>query len=60
MVDHSVVGRSLARLPHMSNPGGCGSSGETLGERNPAYTDAGAAKAAGYAAIPVPPTYLFV
>ena len=32
---------------------------ETTGERNPVYTDAGAAQAAGYAAVPVPPTYLF-
>ncbi len=31
----------------------------TLGERNPIYRDAEAAKAAGYAAIPIPPTYLF-
>ena len=43
----------------MSNPGGCGSSARRSARRNPVYDDAGAAKAAGYAATPVPPTYLF-
>ena len=59
MVDHSVVGRSLAPVTAHVEPGRLRFFRETLGERNPVYTDAGAAKAAGYAAIPVPPTYLF-
>jgi acyl dehydratase len=59
MVDHSVVGRSLAPVTAHVESGRLRFFRETLGERNPAYTDAGAAKAAGYAAIPVPPTYLF-
>ena len=59
MVDHSVIGRSLAPVTAHVEPGRLRFFRETLGERNPAYTDAGAAKAAGYAAIPVPPTYLF-
>src|SRR5208337_801278 len=31
----------------------------TLGETNPVYRDLAAAKAAGFSATPVPPTYLF-
>ncbi|MFX7816744.1 MaoC family dehydratase N-terminal domain-containing protein, partial [Acinetobacter baumannii] len=31
----------------------------TIGERNPVYRDAKAAEAAGYAGVPIPPTYLF-
>lgn len=32
---------------------------KAIGETNPVYFDDGAAKAAGYASIPAPPTFLF-
>jgi hypothetical protein len=39
MVDHSVVGRSLAPVTAHVEPGRLRFFRETLGERNPAYTD---------------------
>ncbi len=59
MVDHSAVGRRLAPVTAHVEPGRLRFFRETLGESNPVYNDAAAAKAAGYAATPVPPTYLF-
>jgi acyl dehydratase len=59
MVDHSVAGRALTPVTAQVEPGRLRFFRETTGERNPVYSDAGAARAAGYAAMPVPPTYLF-
>jgi len=59
MVDHSAVGRRLASVTARVEPGQLRFFRATLGEANPVYSDAEAAKAAGYAATPVPPTYLF-
>jgi acyl dehydratase len=59
MVDRSAIGRSLTPVHASVEPGRLRYFFDTLGERNPVYRDAAAAKAAGYAAIPVPPTYLF-
>jgi acyl dehydratase len=59
MVDHSVVGRRLTPVTAQVEPGRLRFFRETLGESNPVYNDAAAAQAAGYAATPVPPTYLF-
>lgn len=59
MVDHSAVGRRLSPVTAHVEPGQLRFFRETLGETNPVFTDTAAAKAAGYAAIPVPPTYLF-
>jgi acyl dehydratase len=59
MVDRSAIGRSLTPVHASVEPGRLRYFVDTLGERNPVYRDAAAAKAAGYAAIPIPPTYLF-
>ena len=44
---------------HASSPGRLRYFFNTLGETNPIYRDPEAAKAAGFAATPIPPTYLF-
>ncbi|KIZ47295.1 MULTISPECIES: MaoC family dehydratase N-terminal domain-containing protein [Rhodopseudomonas] len=59
MVDQSAVGRSFTPVTARVEPGRLRYFFETLGETNPVYRDADAAKAAGYAAAPIPPTYLF-
>ena len=59
MVDRSAIGRNLTPVHASVEPGRLRYFFDTLGERNPVYRDAAAAKAAGYAAIPIPPTYLF-
>jgi len=59
MVDHSAVGRRLASVTARVEPARLRFFRETLGESNPVFSDDAAAEAAGYAHIPVPPTYLF-
>ena len=59
MVDQSAVGRPLAPVTARVEPGRLRFFFDTLGEQNPVYRNDEAARAAGYAATPVPPTYLF-
>ncbi|WP_454624990.1 MaoC family dehydratase N-terminal domain-containing protein [Bradyrhizobium cenepequi] len=59
MVDQSAVGRAFTPVTARVEPGRLRFLLDTLGERNPLYRDEAAARAAGYAASPVPPTYLF-
>jgi acyl dehydratase len=59
MVDQSAVGHRFTPVTAHVEPGRLRYFLDTLGETNPIYRDATAAKAAGYAAPPVPPTYLF-
>ena len=59
MVDQSAVGRSFKPVTARVEPGRLRYFFNTLGERNPVYRDAAAARADGYSAIPAPPTYLF-
>ncbi|MBR0798898.1 MaoC family dehydratase N-terminal domain-containing protein [Bradyrhizobium jicamae] len=59
MVDQSAVGRAFAPVTARVEPGRLRFFLDTLGERNPLYREPEAARAAGYAAAPVPPTYLF-
>ena len=59
MVDKSAVGRSFTPVTAHVEPGRLRFFLNTLGERNPVYRDEAASHAQGYAAIPVPPTYLF-
>src|SRR5262245_54119417 len=59
MVDRSAIGRSLMPVHASVEPGRLRYFFDTLGERNLVYRDAAAAKAAGYAGVPIPPTYLF-
>jgi acyl dehydratase len=59
MVDRSAIGRSFAPVHASVEPGRLRYFFDTLDERNPVYRDAAAAKAAGFSAVPIPPTYLF-
>ena len=59
MVDQSAVGRSFTPVTAHVEPGRLRYFLDTLGERNPIYRDAAAARTHGYSAVPVPPTYLF-
>ena len=59
MVDQSAVGRSFTPVTARVEPGRLRYFLNTLGERNPVYRDEQVARAAGYSATPVPPTYLF-
>jgi acyl dehydratase len=59
MVDQSAVGRGFTPVTAHVEPGRLRYFLNTLGEHNPVYRDEAAARAAGYSAIPVPPTYLF-
>jgi acyl dehydratase len=59
MVDRSAIGRSFTPVTARVEPGRLRFFLNTLGERNPVYRDETAARAKGYSAIPVPPTYLF-
>jgi acyl dehydratase len=59
MVDQSAVGRAFTPVTARVEPGRLRFFLDTLGEENPVYRDAEAARTAGYATTPVPPTYLF-
>ncbi|SEC77477.1 Acyl dehydratase [Rhizobiales bacterium GAS188] len=59
MVDQSAVGHSFTPVTAHVEPGRLRYFFDTIGERNPLYRDAKAAEAAGYAGVPIPPTYLF-
>jgi len=59
MVDQSAVGREFTPVTARVEPGRLRFFLDTLGEDNPVYRDENAARAAGYSARPVPPTYLF-
>ena len=59
MVDRSAIGRDLTTVRANVEPGRLRYFFDAVGERNPVYRDAAVAKAAGYGAIPIPPTYLF-
>jgi acyl dehydratase len=59
MVDQSAVGHHFTPVTARVEPGRLRYFLDTLGEKNPVYRDAEAARAAGFAGTPVPPTYLF-
>ncbi|RQH07688.1 MaoC family dehydratase N-terminal domain-containing protein [Bradyrhizobium sp. RP6] len=59
MVDQSAVGRSFTPVTARVEPGRLRYFLNTLGEQNPVYRNADAARAAGFTGMPVPPTYLF-
>lgn len=59
MVDQSAVGHRFTPVTARVEPGRLRYFLKTLGEKNPIYRDETAARAAGYAGTPVPPTYLF-
>ncbi len=59
MVDQSAVGHRFTPVTARVEPGRLRYFLDTLGETNPIYRNAEAARAAGFTAPPVPPTYLF-
>ena len=59
MVDQSAVGRSFSQVTAQVEPGRLRYFFNTIGETNPVYRDALAARAEEFAATPIPPTYLF-
>ena len=59
MVDQSVVGRALTPVTAQRRARTSAVLPRDHRRAQSGLTDAGAAQAAGYAAVPVPPTYLF-
>lgn len=59
MVDQSAIGHCFTPVTARVEPGRLRFFLDTLGEKNPVYRDAEAARAAGFSGTPVPPTYLF-
>lgn len=59
MVDQSAVGRSFTPVTARVEPGRLRYFFNTLGETNPVYREGEVAQAQGFAAVPIPPTYLF-
>jgi acyl dehydratase len=59
MVDSSAVGMTFPVTRARVEPGRLRFFLDTLGEANPIYRDEKAAKEAGFANRPIPPTYLF-
>jgi acyl dehydratase len=59
MIDKKHIGRTTP--PHTVDveKGRLKFFAEAIGETNPVYTDEAAAKAAGYKALPAPPTFAF-
>jgi acyl dehydratase len=58
-LDPAFVGTELPATPLTVDAGRLRFFAKAIGETNPLYTDVDAAKAAGYADLPVPPTFLF-
>lgn len=59
MIDKKYIGHTFA--PHSADvePGRLRFFAKSIGETNPVFLDEAAAKAAGYARLPAPPTFLF-
>ncbi|WP_405485152.1 MaoC family dehydratase N-terminal domain-containing protein [Nocardia sp. NBC_00511] len=58
-IDPSIVGTELPATTLTVDAGRLRFFAKAIGETNPVYTDLEAAKAAGYADLPAPPTFLF-
>lgn len=59
MLDKTKIGHEFPPFSTEVEKGRLRFFAEAIGERNPIYTDESAAKAAGYLAIPAPPTFMF-
>jgi len=59
MLDTTKIGHEFPPFSTEVEKGRLRFFAEAIGERNPIYTDESAAKAAGYSAIPAPPTFMF-
>ncbi|MGE8150115.1 MaoC family dehydratase N-terminal domain-containing protein [Pseudomonas vancouverensis] len=58
MADKNLIGRSLGVTTSVVEKGRLRFFAKATGETDPVYTDEIAAQAAGYPALPVPPTFL--
>ena len=58
MADKNLIGRSLGVTSAEVEKGRLRFFAKAIGETDPIYTDEAAAKAAGYASLPVPPTFI--
>jgi acyl dehydratase len=58
-VDPAFIGTQLPATTLTVDAGRLRFFAKAIGETNPVYTDVAEAKAAGYADLPVPPTFLF-
>jgi acyl dehydratase len=59
MIDRSHIGRELAPSVLDVETGRLVFFAQAIGETDPVYTDETAARAAGYPALPAPPTFIF-
>jgi acyl dehydratase len=59
MIDKTHIGRVFAPSQAEVEKGRLRFYAKAIGETDPVYTDEAAARAAGYASLPVPPTFLF-
>ena len=59
MIDKSFIGRELPPSTLTLERGRLRFFAQAIGETDPVYTDLDAARAAGYADLPAPPTFLF-
>ena len=59
MIDKAFIGRELAPSTLTLERGRLRFFAQAIGETDPVYTDVDAARAAGYADLPAPPTFLF-
>jgi acyl dehydratase len=59
MIDKGLIGTVWPSYTVLVEKGRLRFFAKAIGETNPVYTDEAAARAAGYRALPVPPTYLF-
>jgi len=59
MIDKSFIGRELPPSTLTLERGRLRFFAQAIGETDPVYSDVDAARAAGYADLPAPPTFLF-
>lgn len=59
MIDQSLIGRTLPTVSNVVTESGARTFAEAIGETNPIYLDASAARAAGYRGLVTVPTYVF-
>ena len=59
MLDKSKIGHQFDSFTTLVEQGKLRFFAKATGETNPLYTNTEVAQAAGYAAVPIPPTYVF-
>ncbi len=59
MIDRKYIGMALPKATLEIEKGRLRFFAKAIGETDPIYTDEAAAKAAGYASLPAPPTFIF-